>query len=152
MIIAKKLMLHICFFLIFWWEGGVLVIYNCRKNLFPWEHLNPPDTSNKWEGAGDAEALLCLPSTHRQVKFRVNQLLLRIIALFPPRWADKDVTSRNKRKDQRFLRLTLWLKLYSKVVLVCATKYDLLEGLLQRAMIHPKTLPAIFHVQSSSKQ
>lgn len=34
--------------------------------------------------------------------------------------------------------------------LVCATKYNRLEGLLQTAVIHPATLPTIFHAQSSS--
>lgn len=102
-----------CMSVFLWGEGGSWSSITAEKtlSLFLLEHLNLPDTSNKWECA---EALLCLPSTHRQVKFRVKQLLSRIITLFPPRWADKDVTSRNKRKDQRFLRWTFWLKLYSK--------------------------------------
>lgn len=48
MIIAKKLMLHVCFFM---WDG-VLVIYNCRKNRQPicLEHLNLRQTSEKVPG------------------------------------------------------------------------------------------------------
>lgn len=45
MIIAKKLMLHVCF-LGFFFDGGVLVIYNCRKNPQPISFRAPKSASN----------------------------------------------------------------------------------------------------------